>query len=48
MGNPSLVLLDEPSEGCRQKSSSRWSTHPRDEEEGVSIVVSEQNCISRG
>lgn len=25
MGNPSLVLLDEPSEGCRRRSWSRWS-----------------------
>jgi len=42
--NPSLVLLDEPSEDCHRRSWSRWSTRILTmKKEGVSIVVSEQN-----
>ena len=45
MGNPSLVLLDEPSEGLvaedRRADGGRRSSTMK--QEGVSIVVSEQN-----
>jgi len=41
-GNPSLCLLDEPSEDCRRRSSTMWSDP--DHEEGRRLyLVSEQN-----
>ena len=44
MGNPSLVLLDEPSEGLSPKIVDQMVDAIRTmKQEGVSIVVSEQN-----
>ncbi len=44
MGNPSLVLLDEPSEGLSPKIVEQMVDAIRAmKQEGVSIVVSEQN-----
>jgi branched-chain amino acid transport system ATP-binding protein len=44
MGNPSLVLLDEPSEGLSPKIVEQMVEAIREmKREGVSIVVSEQN-----
>ena len=44
MGNPSLVLLDEPSEGLAPKIVEQMMEAIRDmKREGVSLLVSEQN-----
>src|SRR5882762_6590244 len=44
MGNPSLVLLDEPPGGCSPKTfDRRFTPSLRRKKKGVSIVVSEQN-----
>ena len=44
MGNPSLVLLDEPSEGLAPKIVEQMIEAIRDmKREGLSLLVSEQN-----